>query len=65
VTTDTSQQKGPLVLQVILGTIAFAVWVFALGGPFVLLPWYKANIASLVLMFVTFGFGLIDPPPGA
>jgi hypothetical protein len=65
VTKDPTQQKGPLWVQVVLGTIAFPVWVFALGGPFVLLGWYKPYIASLVLVFVTFGFGMVEPPPGS
>jgi hypothetical protein len=64
VTRDPIQGKGPLWIQIILGSVAFVVWVFALPGPFVLLPWYRANVASLVLLFVTFGFGLIQPPPG-
>ena len=45
----------------------FGLWVFALGGPFVLLSWYSAKqwIASLVLLFVTFALGLVEPPAGA
>jgi hypothetical protein len=58
-------QKGPLYLQVILATVAFPVWAFAIGGPFILLPWYQSWIASLVLIFVTFGFGLIKPKTGS
>lgn len=65
VTRDPAQGKGPLWIQIGLGSVAFVVWVFALPGPFVLLSWYKANIASLVLLFVTFAFGLVQPPPGA
>ena len=66
-TRDKDQGKGPLWLQVVLATIAFPVWVFALGGPFTLLAWYAANqwVASLVLVFVTFIFGMIEPSPGS
>jgi hypothetical protein len=66
-TKDTPKKKGPLWVQVTLGTIAFPVWVFAMGGPFVLLPWYASKqwIASLVLLFVTFSFGRVEPRPGS
>jgi hypothetical protein len=55
--------KGPLWVQVILATIAFPVWVLAVGDGCFALPKGRAFIASLVLMFVTFIFGLIKPPP--
>jgi hypothetical protein len=58
-------KKGPLYLQVILATIAFPVWAFAIGGPFSSLSWYESWIASLILIFVTFGFGLIKPKIGS
>lgn len=60
-------QKGSLWSQVILGTVAFPVWVFAIGGPFLRLPWYwdHAYVASLVLVFVTFAMGMVKPPPGS
>lgn len=58
-------QKGPLWLQVILATIAFPVWVFAIGGPFAQLAWYRGYIATIVLVFVSFVFGLMKPKPGS
>jgi hypothetical protein len=54
-------KKNPLWLQVILATIAFPVWTYALGGPFVTTPGYEPFIGSLLLMGVTFIFGLIEP----
>lgn len=57
--------KGPLIIQVILGTLAFPVWVFAIGGPFAKLAWYEGWIASAVLIFVTLIFGAIPPKKGA
>jgi len=51
-------------LQVVLATIAFPVWVFAIGGPFLSVAWYQSWIASIVLAFVTFGFGAFVPAPG-
>lgn len=53
--------KGPLWLQVLLGSIAFPVWALAIGVPF----WsYPPQAASLALLFVTVIFGLIKPRPG-
>jgi hypothetical protein len=54
--------------QIVLATIAFPVWVIAIGGPPVTLwPWYVANqfIGSVLLVFVTVIFGWIEPQPGA
>ena len=58
-------QKGPLWLQVLLATIAFPVWVFAIGGPFTFLSWYRGYIATIVLIFVSFAFGWIKPKAGS
>lgn len=63
--TTKDRTKGVLWVQVILGTFAFPVWVFAIGGPFLSLPWYKGYIASIVLAFVTFAFAMIKPKTGS
>jgi len=55
----------PLWSQVILATVAYPVWVFAIGGPFASLDWYKSWIASLVLLFVTVVFAMYKPPQGS
>jgi len=55
----------PLWSQVILATIAFPVWVFAIGGPFKAYAWYQSWIAALVLGCVTIAFGMIQPAPGS
>lgn len=58
----------PLKKQVLLATIAFPVWVIAIGGPPVTQwSWYVSNpfIGSVLLVFVTVIFGWIQPPPGA
>jgi hypothetical protein len=57
--------KKPLWPQVLLPSIAFPVWVFAIGGPFSCLDWYHAWIASIVLAFVTVAAGLYQPSPGS
>lgn len=60
------QGKGPLIIQVILGTLAFPVWVFAMGGPFKdYFPWYQAWIGSVALILVTGVFGAISPKKGS
>jgi hypothetical protein len=51
----------PLWLQVLLGSIAFPVWAYALAGPFVTTPAYEPFIGSLLLILATFLFGLVEP----
>ena len=57
----------PMRRQVLIGTIAFPVWVLAIGGPFEGLPGYESNrfAASLLLLIVTAVFPLFAPPPGS
>jgi hypothetical protein len=64
----TRNGQKPLKVQILLATIAFPIWVFAIGGdPVTSWPWYATHqyVASIVLMFATVAFGLIQPPPGA
>lgn len=35
--------------QIIISTIAFIVWVFALGGPFLLCSWYRSEYGAIIL----------------
>lgn len=53
--------KKPLIPQVFIGTLAFAIWAFALGGPFAELAFYEPFIGSMAVMVATFAFGLIQP----
>lgn len=66
IVTSRDPGKGPLVIQVVLATIAFPVWVFAMGPPFSLFSWYLdwKWLATILLMFSTVVFGLIRPAPG-
>ncbi len=59
--------QRPLRSQIALATIAFPVWVFAIGGPFAELPWYAANryVASILLIFATTVFALYEPREGS
>lgn len=60
------KNKKPLWPQIILATVAYPVWVFALGGPFATYKdWYSGPIASLVLIFVTVVFGMYQPKEGS
>lgn len=59
------ENHKPLGPQVILATIAFPVWVFAVGGPFKCFSWYESWIASATLAFVTVGMGFYRPKPGS
>jgi hypothetical protein len=47
--------------QIVIATVAFAIWVFALGGPFAQLVWYKPYYGSLVLIAFTLGIGAVVP----
>lgn len=51
--------------QLCISTVAFAVWAFALGGPFADLSWYKPVFGEVLLPIFTFFVGLIKPPPQA
>ncbi len=48
-------------LQLVIATIAFAVWVFSLGGPFASLSWYQAIYGAVLLPLFTFAAGIIIP----
>jgi hypothetical protein len=65
IVTSRDPGKDALWTQVILATLAFPVWAFALGGPFKQLSWYEGWMASMLLMFVTVVFGLAQPKPGS
>jgi len=41
------------VFQAVAGAVAFASWVFALGGPFKFYQWYVSVYGTLVLILVT------------
>jgi hypothetical protein len=46
--------------QLIISVIAYCVWVFALGGPFVHLNWYVPIYGALLLPVYTFFVGIIE-----
>jgi hypothetical protein len=64
IATSRDEGKRPLWSQIVLATIAYPVWVFAVGGPFVSFSWYRSSVASVVLVFVTVLFGMYRPESG-
>lgn len=55
-------QKVGKWVQLLICTLAFAVWVFSMGGPFVNLEWYKAIYGAVLLPLFTFAVGILEPP---
>ncbi|HMG15667.1 MAG TPA: hypothetical protein VK590_09480 [Saprospiraceae bacterium] len=53
----TKSEFGILKSQIILSTISFVVWVFAIGGPFLYLNWYNKIYGSIALIL----FSVISP----
>lgn len=56
--------KPPATTQIIISTVAFIIWVFALGGPFETLSWYSPTYGSLLLIGFTLTVPLVDPQEG-
>jgi hypothetical protein len=52
--------QPPATKQIIVSTIAFGVWVLALGAPFDALDWYHPLYASLVLIGYTLVVALLE-----
>jgi len=61
----TRNRKKPLWPQVVLATVAYPVWVFAIGGPFTCFHWYQSWIAAVTLAFVTVAMGFYKPAVGS
>jgi hypothetical protein len=54
-------KQTKLPMQAAISTGAFAVWVFALGGPFEQLSWYNPVYGTLLLIGYTLITALINP----
>ncbi len=46
--------------QILISTIAFFIWVFAIGGPFEQLDWYNAVYGALLLPIYTLMMPILD-----
>jgi hypothetical protein len=53
--------KPPARTQIIISTVSFAVWVFALGGPFATMSFYRPVFGSLTLLFFSLVVAMITP----
>ncbi len=53
-------QQVRKVQQLIISTIAFAVWVLSLGGPFTSLGWYSPVYGAVLLPLYTFAVPVIE-----
>ncbi|NEO97124.1 MAG: hypothetical protein F6K58_00080 [Symploca sp. SIO2E9] len=60
----TVKNKAPAITQIFISTVAFFVWVFALGEPFTTLDFYRPLYGSLLLIFYTLVVALINPQEG-
>lgn len=51
--------------QIAISSVAFPIWVFAMGGPFASLPWYEEKrwVAAVIISFFTFLVGTYKPRP--
>lgn len=58
----TKDGKLSATIQILLSTVSFIIWVFALGGPFASLEgFYRPLYGSLVLIVYTLAVGLVIP----
>jgi hypothetical protein len=54
------KEKVSKKLQLLISTISFFVWVFAVGGPFASLTWYNAIYGVIGLPVYTFLVSLVE-----
>jgi len=50
-------------VQLTISCVAFVIWVFALGGPFKELAWYRPIYGALILPIYTFFIARVKTPP--
>lgn len=56
--------RPPATTQAAIATGSFVVWVFALGGPFATLDFYRPLYGSLLLIIYTLATSLVTPKEG-
>ena len=54
------KEKVSKKLQLLISTVSFFVWVFAVGGPFASLTWYNAVYGVIGLPVYTFLVSLVE-----
>jgi phosphoglycerol transferase MdoB-like AlkP superfamily enzyme len=52
--------KKPSLRHPVAGVLAFAVWAFASGGPFMQFQWYDRTMGSIILVLVCLCLPLIE-----
>ncbi len=57
-----SDARPPSLREAAAATLAFAVWAFALGGPFEQFAWYTPTLAAVVLSLYTLAAPLLLGP---
>jgi hypothetical protein len=56
-------EKGqPKLRHIVVSSLAFLVWAYALGGVFESLGWHKPWLGSVILALYTLIAGLVPPP---
>ena len=53
--------KVTKVIQLIISMLSFVVWVFAIGGPFILFGWYKSIYGAIILPIFILAVAIINP----
>jgi hypothetical protein len=53
-------EKVSKLQQLLISTVAFAVWVFSLGGPFSAFAWYSPVYGSILLPLYTFSIPIFQ-----
>lgn len=53
--------KVAAAVQLVISTIMFGVWVFAIGGPFEFTSWYQPFIGGLLAILATLLAPIVDP----
>jgi hypothetical protein len=53
-TANPSQKQGPVWIQVVISTIAFVIWLYSMGGPFVTFGIHVPFIGSLLVLAWSF-----------
>lgn len=56
--------KVKKIRQVAESTLAFAVWVFAIGGPFIYWSNWLPSLGGIAVALYTFGLPIVDPKAG-
>jgi len=59
--TTAAAGASPAYKQAVISTVAFLVWVFALGGPFTSFAWYNSIYGAILLGAFTMLVPLVDP----